>query len=219
MSRDDRMAFWRELAWRNVGVVPTLGVILESVLRSDAYYRALVDDTTGSVHPLRPYLSRFQILDWKEQVEEVTPARREALLRVWPVILKHTREMHEAGVRLMAGSDIAVLNMFPGSSLHDELRLFVDSLGMTPLEALASATRKPAEWLGLSDSVGTVTEGKVADLVLLDANPLENIANTRRINAVFLRGQPFQAAELERLRAAIRAMPDLRVNDWRKRGP
>ena len=216
LSRDDRMAFWHELAWRDIGVVPNLIVIPASAFQPDSYYHALVNDTTGAIHPLRPYLSKFQILDWKEQVEEVTPARREAFQRIWPTILKHTREMREAGVRLMPGSDVAVLNIFPGSSLHDELRMFVDSLGMSPAEALASATRKPAEWLGLSDSVGTVTEGKVADLVLLDANPLDNIANTRRINAVLLRGKLLRAPELERLRAAIQAMPDIRVNDWRK---
>ena len=81
--------------------------------------------------------------------------------------------MREAGVRIMAGSDVAVLNVFPGLSLHEELRLFVDSVGMSPMEALASATRKPAEWLGVADSVGTIAPGKVADLVLLDADPLD----------------------------------------------
>jgi imidazolonepropionase-like amidohydrolase len=114
----------------------------------------------------------------------------------------------------MAGSDVAVLNVFPGASLHEELRLFVDSVGMTPLEALASATRKPAEWLGLADSVGTIARGKVADLVLLDADPLADINNTRRISAVVLRGKLLRSKDLEDLRAAVAAMPDLRVNDW-----
>jgi imidazolonepropionase-like amidohydrolase len=216
MSREDRMAFWHELAWRDVGVVPTLVVVMESLFRPDSYYRALMADTTGAVNPLRPYLSKFQILDWKEQVEEVTPERRVAFGRIWPSILKHTREMREAGVRLMAGSDVAVLNIFPGTSLHEELGLFVDSLGMSPAEALASATRVPAEWLGLIDSVGTVEKGKVADLLLLDANPLANIRNTIRISAVLLRGKLYRKPELDALRAAVGAMPDIRVNDWRK---
>ena len=216
MSREDRMQFWHELAWRDIGVVPTLVVIPASAFQSDSYYRALIADTAGTIHPLRPYLSKFTILDWKEQVEEVTPARREALQRIWPSIIKHTREMREAGVRLMAGSDVAVLNIFPGPSLHEELRLFVDSLGMSPAEAIASATRVPAEWLGLIDSVGTVEPGKVADLVLLDADPLESIANTRRINSVLLRGRLFRAPDLVALRTAVRAMPDIRINDWRK---
>ena len=214
MPRAERMAFWRELARRDVGVVPTLVVITESVFRPLDYYRALVVDTTGAVHPLRPYVSKFMILDWREQVDELTPQRRAALEPYWKIGLKHVREMREAGVRLMTGSDVAVLNIFPGASLHEELRLFVDTLGMTPMEALASATRKPAEWLGLADSVGTIGPGKVADLVLLDANPLADITNTRRIAAVMLRGRLFQRGELDALRASVKAMPDQRVNDW-----
>ena len=124
--------------------------------------------------------------------------------------------MREAGVRLMAGADVAVLNIFPGSSLHEEIRLLVDSVGMSPLEALASASRKPAEWLGLADSVGTIAPGKVADLVLLDADPLASIANTRRISAVVLRGKLFRRGDLDALLASVAAMPDLRTNDWIK---
>jgi imidazolonepropionase-like amidohydrolase len=166
------------------------------------------------VHPLRPYLSALMILDWREQVEEVTPERRAYFERAWPTGLKHLREMREAGIRIMAGSDVAVLNIFPGASLHEELRLFVDTVGMSPVEALASATRRPAEWLGLGDSVGTIESGKVADLVLLDADPLDDITNTRRIAAVVLRGRLFRRGDLDALLAAVAAMPDRRVNDW-----
>jgi len=214
LPRERRMAFWRELARRNVGVVPTLVVATEAGLRSADYYRALVADPSGALNSLRPYLSAFTILDWKEQADEATPERRQYFERAFPIALKHAREMREAGVRIMAGSDVAVINIFPGTSLHEELRLFVDSVGMTPMEALASATIKPAEWLGLSDSVGTIERGKVADLVLLDANPLDDIGNTRRISAVFLRGRLFRRGDLDALLAAVKAMPDRLVNDW-----
>jgi imidazolonepropionase-like amidohydrolase len=214
LPREERMAFWRALAQRDVGVVPTLTVVTESVFRPLSYFRALVSDSSPTVHPLRPYLSAFLLQDWREQVEEITPQRVEYFRGAWPVMLKHVREMREAGVRLMAGSDVAVLNVFPGGSLHEELRLLVDSVGMSPLEALESATRKPAEWLGLADSVGTIAPGKVADLVLLDADPLDNIANTRRISAVVLRGKLLRRGDLDALLARVAAMPDLRTNDW-----
>jgi imidazolonepropionase-like amidohydrolase len=214
LPRDDRMAFWRQLAARDVGVVPTIVTATESVFRPLEYFRALVNETTAAVHPLRPYLSAFMILDWREQVDEVTPERRAYFERALPTGLKHLREMREAGVRIMAGSDVAVLNIFPGATLHEELRLFVDSVGMTPMEALASATQKPAEWLGLADSVGTIESGKVADLVLLDADPLADITNTRRIAAVMLRGKLFRRSDLDAVLAAVKAMPDHRVNDW-----
>jgi hypothetical protein len=208
------MTFWRQLAARDVGVVPTIVTVLESGFRAMDYFRALVTDTTAAVHPLRPYLSAFMIQDWREQVDEVTPQRRAYFDRALPVGLKHLREMHEAGVRIMAGSDVAVLNVFPGASLHDELRLFVDSLKMSPMEALESATRKPAEWLRIADSVGTIERGKVADLILLDADPLSDIANTRRIAAVVLRGKLFRRQDLDALLAEVRRMPDIRANDW-----
>jgi imidazolonepropionase-like amidohydrolase len=214
LTRDERMSYWRQFAERGIGIVPTLVTLTESVRLPQTYLRALVDDTAGAMHPLRSYVSRFLVLDWGEQALEATPERQAAFGAAWPSVLRDLREMREAGVRIMAGSDVAVINIFPGASLHTELELFVDSLGMTPLEALASATREPAAYLGLADSVGTIDVGRVADLVLLEADPLVDIANTNRIAAVALRGRWFDPAGLDALRAAVRAAPDLQANDW-----
>ena len=85
---------------------------------------------------------------------------------------------------------------------------------MTPLEAIERATRHPAEFLGVADSLGTLEVGKVADLVLLEANPLEDITHVRRIAAVVLRGRLFEKKDLEELLASVAAAEDLRVNDW-----
>ncbi|MEP7273881.1 MAG: amidohydrolase family protein, partial [Acidobacteriota bacterium] len=84
------------------------------------------------------------------------------------------------------------------STLHDELVLLVQA-GLSPLEALQSATRNPARFLGLGDSLGTVEKGKLADLVLLSANPLIDVANTRKIDAVVVRGQLLDRKRLDEL--------------------
>ena len=96
--------------------------------------------------------------------------------------------MHKAGVRIMAGSDFSDWALVPGVDLHNELALLVEA-GFSPMEALQAATLSPAEFLGMRDSLGTVEAGKIADLVLLDANPLESISHTRKINAVVLGGR------------------------------
>ena len=93
---------------------------------------------------------------------------------------------------------------FPGFSLHDELVLLVNA-GLTPMEALQAATLNPARFLGKESELGTVEKGKIADLVLLDANPLEDIHNTQKINAVMVRGKLIPKAELQRMLATIEA--------------
>lgn len=209
-----RRAFWRELARRDVAVVPTLVTVTESGLRPTAYLHALARDTAGAGHPLRPYLSAFLALDWQEQADEASDERLAVYARFWPMWLRYAREMREEGVRLLAGSDVAVLNIFPGATLHEEIRLLADSVGLTPQEALAAATRRSAEWLGLADSVGSVAPGKVADLVLLRENPLADLRRTRAIDGVVLRGRLYDRRGLDSLLTAVREMPDLRANDW-----
>ncbi|MGB0036766.1 MAG: amidohydrolase family protein, partial [Candidatus Acidiferrales bacterium] len=116
---------------------------------------------------------------------------------------KLTGEMHRAGVRMLAGSDSLDRYVFVGTSLHDELRLLVEA-GLTPLEALQTATRNPADFLGSRD-FGAIVPGRRADLVLLDADPLRDIANTRKISAVVLGGKYFSREDLDTMLAKARA--------------
>lgn len=106
---------------------------------------------------------------------------------------------------MLAGTDCPNPYVYPGFSLHDELGLLVHS-GLTPAEALRTATINPARFLGLTDSLGTVATGKVADLVLLDANPLGDIANTKRIRAVIQGGRLLNRKALDQLLARAKAL-------------
>jgi imidazolonepropionase-like amidohydrolase len=103
--------------------------------------------------------------------------------------------MNRAGVRIMAGTDLPP----DGLALHEELELLVEA-GLTPMEALQAATRNPAEFIGRLDSLGTVERGKIADLVLLDADPLADIRNTRKIRAVILGGRWVATAPSQEIR-------------------
>ncbi len=109
--------------------------------------------------------------------------------------------MQRAGVGILAGTDTGFGNFYtiPGFSLHDELELLT-SAGLTPLQ---SATLNPARFLGMEKTLGTIEKGKIADLVLLDANPLEDIRNTRRINAVVANVRYLPREELDRLLANV----------------
>ena len=113
--------------------------------------------------------------------------------------------MHSAGRKFLAGTDaIGQPYVLPGVGLHEELELLVKA-GFTPLEALQTATRNPAEFLGLQASVGTVQEVKNADLVLLEADPLDDIRNTRQIAAVVIRGRYLAKERLEQMLAGAEA--------------
>jgi imidazolonepropionase-like amidohydrolase len=108
--------------------------------------------------------------------------------------------MRKAGVPILAGTDTGNPFCFPGFSLHEELALLVIA-GLTPVEALRAATLDAVKFLGLEKTLGTIEEGKLADLVLLNANPLEDIRNTQRIDAVISNGRLFDRKALDKLLA------------------
>jgi imidazolonepropionase-like amidohydrolase len=107
-----------------------------------------------------------------------------------------TTALHEKGVKLMAGTDALLPTIVPGFSLHWELEELV-GVGLTPYEALQTSTTHPMEFLGQLDEAGTIEVGKRAELVLLEANPLEEITNTRKIAGVMLQGRWLPQAELQ----------------------
>src|SRR2546425_8087492 len=128
--------------------------------------------------------------------------------------------LHRAGVPILAGTDVLNPYCFPGFSLHDELALLVEA-GLTPMEALQAATQNPAIFLKATDSLGTIAAGKLADLVLLDADPIADIHNTTKINAVVLDGQLLDQAARQRLLDFVRlqvALPPHEIEQSLPRG-
>ena len=119
--------------------------------------------------------------------------------------LEVVNAMHRAGIPFLAGTDTPPgVYIFPGFSLHEELQRFV-AAGFTPMEALQTATLNPAQFLGLQDRLGTIEQGKLADMVLLDANPLEDIGNTQKIAAVIVNGRYLSRADLDKMLAGVEA--------------
>jgi imidazolonepropionase-like amidohydrolase len=115
----------------------------------------------------------------------------EGLRMVVDVLLKITGALHKAGVPIVAGTDVGV----PGHTLHRELELYVKA-GLTPLEAIQAATIVPARVMKLDGEVGAIEVGKRADLIIVDANPLDNISNIRKLRFVVTQGRLFDCARL-----------------------
>jgi imidazolonepropionase-like amidohydrolase len=126
-----------------------------------------------------------------------TPADRERGREQWQAAHAAFAELVSAGAKFVAGTDVPVFPMVPGFSLHDELQL-LHEIGLSPLQALQAATRNAAAAAGMLGEVGTIEEGKIADLVLLDGDPLADLGNTTRIVAVITRGRLLDRATLDR---------------------
>ncbi len=151
-------------------------------------------------------LSMFPVFerdDWEEALAEMPPEVQEEWggpspwvnrdpaqrdLRFAQYTLDMIGRMHRAGVPIGAGTDTPIALAIPGYSLHNELEILVAG-GLTPREALGSATVQPAKFFSLEDEMGSIAPGMRADLVLLDANPLTDIRNTRKIDRVIARGR------------------------------
>ena len=141
--------------------------------------------------PALSYVSRSMRAEWAPKADYrlrgMTPADIALAQRVLQRCFRIVHSMQLAGVGILAGSDTPFPFCVPGFSLHDELELLVEA-GLSPLEALQAATIRPAEFLGRERSLGSVEQGKAADLVLLDGDPLQDIRNTRKIAAVVVNG-------------------------------
>lgn len=168
----------------------------------------LIDETDFAHDTRAKYVPAYwKEVTWKRFTEQVEhdfnvddlATRKSFIAKELEVV----KAMHDAGVQFLAGTDTPPgVYVFPGFSLHEELQRFV-AAGFTPMEALQTATLSPARFLGMEDRLGTIEKGKLADLVLLDANPLEDIRNTQKIEAVIVNGRYLPRAELDRMLAGV----------------
>ncbi len=133
---------------------------------------------------------------------DFTERERVSFERAYGNLRKMLARMHAEGVTLLAGSHAPIPLIPHGYGLHQELARLSEA-GLGPVEALRAATLHPARYLDRLNELGTVEEGKLADLVLLDGNPLEDITNTRHIRAVVVNGRLYRRADLDQLFAEI----------------
>jgi hypothetical protein len=173
-----------------------------TVLRYWATPRAFLSD------PRLQYVRRDYLKGWKVDAHRATESNIGHALYA-----KHkeaVRALHQAGAPILAGTDTPNASCIPGFALHDELALLVEA-GLSPGAALRAATLEPARYFGSEKETGTVAVGKVADLVLLEANPLVNIRNTTRISAVIRGGiwldRTALDSMLEKVRSAVAPAP------------
>jgi hypothetical protein len=137
--------------------------------------------------------------NWETRLGSEAFREFQSILRPIPALeLKNVHLFNEAGVLLLAGTDVGVPFQVPGIGLHVELERLVEA-GLSPLEALRTATLNPARVLEMADSLGTIEPGKLADMVLLDANPVKDIRNTQKIRAVVADGRLYRRADLDQL--------------------
>ena len=175
---------------------PTLSILAGFVHELDAEF---VNDSR------RRFVPRAWSDNWDPRtiiyLRDLSPAEYEVLHQRMRMLLTRYRklvgDMHRAGVQLLAGTDMNPFNpVLPGWGLHQELVLLHES-GLTPMQALQTATRNPALYFGILDETGTVEEGKSADLLLLDADPLDDIQNTQKIGGVVMRGHYYSRSDLD----------------------
>jgi imidazolonepropionase-like amidohydrolase len=192
-------AIIHSLAQHEVWQVPTL-----------AWQRGgtFLDQLDWKHQPLDKYVpAPWRDLTWRRFADEMMPDLKRDPLSLRQEYFKRNLQMvgamHHAGVPFLAGTDAAPgIYVMPGFSLHDELANFVEA-GFTPMESLQTATSNPAKFLGQENDFGTITPGKAADVVLLTANPLDDIHNTRKISAVIANGRIFNRKDLDALLAQV----------------
>ena len=195
-SRDPAACSSAIEAYRRNGVAVTVDLV--------AYHHVVYAEQVLSDSARMRLVPQEVRRNWEKSRDSDTSREFQSILRpIVPLELENVRLLNEAGVLLLAATDVGVPLQVPGISLHVELERLVEA-GLSPLRALQSATLNPARVVKMTDSLGSIEPGKLADLVLLDANPLEDIRNTQKIRAVVADGRLYRRADLDQLLAGSR---------------
>jgi len=189
---EELQGVYQRLRASGLTVCPTV-VVFKTGTRFDAI---LAGDYSGSEY-ISPTVWDIWTSQWSQQSQ-----LPDALWRSWAQLV---RQLHEAGIPLMVGTDLVAPGIIPGFALHEEMAIWQDA-GIPPADVLRSATIVPVQFMGLDHRLGHIGEGYAASMVLVRANPLEDVRNAQQIEGVFLRGQYFRREDLEQLLAEAKEL-------------
>ena len=188
-SREDIMKLFKVFNKNKTFITPTLSTSWISIHREDS---SVINDSRLKYVPeeLKDWW-KFQMKDWSGKYREGLELVLESRMKLIPLL-------KEAGVPILAGTDLGFVYVHPGSGLHDELKILVRS-GLSSSQALQTATINPAIFFNKEKEIGTIEEGKIADMVILDKNPLEDISNINTISSVIFNGEVFNRDDINKL--------------------
>jgi imidazolonepropionase-like amidohydrolase len=200
-----RRAQLSRVAAAGSAITPTLITDVAYRQTPDSVATAAIGDNDGRIDARRRYVGPVLLARWQFGLDLKRYEKPADWAAAYRRQVADIRLAYEAGVPLLAGTDLGVSLVYPGFSVHDELKLLVDDAGVSPLDALKAATINPARAMRLDATIGTIEAGRRADLVLLTANPLDEIGNTVRIDSVILAGRRLDRSALDNLLAEAAA--------------
>ncbi len=213
LSEKERSEQFFRVARNGTMITPTLIADYKSKLSTEAEMRkAAGADSTYPTDPGQVYVTKSLREMWKFAYD----TRRFNGEKDWKAFFRKSatdlRLAHRAGVSMLVGTDLVVTLVYPGLSVHEEMALMKREIGMNNAEVLRAATINPARFFKTEQSLGTIERGKTADLVLLDANPLSDIQNTQKIQAVILGGKFYDRKQLDKILEKVKINIGRQIN-------